>query len=125
MHPGIERGVAAPVRCGDRDACRNRLPAFVDDLEGQPRHVPKVTSLADVQCGRRPADEILYPYRRVARLVADVGDLAAIGRKTWRGNIEFAIGQRERFRPAAGRRGPQLVPLPPEVRRVGDAIAVR
>ena len=66
--------------------------------------------LRRVDTNSRAANDVLDPERRIALFVADVANVAAIGRKSCLGTIELSKGQRE-WRGTLYSVQPELLPL--------------
>src|SRR5438552_6421725 len=66
--------------------------------------------LRGVDANSRAANNLLDPERRIALFVADVANVASIGRKSCLGTIELPKGQRE-WRGTLYSGQPQLLPL--------------
>src|SRR5690606_4919420 len=108
-----------------RQPRRRRGATPILDGDEQPAHRTQVYAFDRLHDLHFAPDGILYPQFGIARFVCHVSDLLSVGRVAWRGDVELAVGQWKRLAAAADRRGPQLMPLPSEVRGIDDALALR
>ena len=125
MYPCILRRITAAVTTNDGDAGRDRFAVNIDDPEFEFKHRHTIFPVLCFQGRLAATDKILDLNCRIAAFIGDVGNLAAVRRPPRCRDVEVAVGQRKRFCNAVNVSDPELMPLPAQIRRIGNSAAVR